>query len=182
MTYALYASIENTENNLYTFWTIDVTARSTHTLFWVVQNTGYTSIFYNLWYAGPEIEEIWTLEVDFEASSGIKKSTVEDTEKCTSTNTKRTTITRPIKWLSSRSKIGILLPVVRDSPPRHLIHSSCRVPPGRCTLSTDMWRLYHWTWGKVNGAWGLYRPWGFQKVETPRFQDNQHMTVVRFES
>ena len=26
---------------------------------------------------------------------------------------------------------------------------------------------------------GLDRPWGFQKVEAPRFQDNQHMKVVR---
>jgi hypothetical protein len=25
----------------------------------------------------------------------------------------------------------------------------------------------------------LYRPWGFQEVEAPRFQDNQHMKVVR---
>jgi hypothetical protein len=24
-----------------------------------------------------------------------------------------------------------------------------------------------------------YRPWGFQEVETPRFQDNLHMKVVR---
>jgi len=27
---------------------------------------------------------------------------------------------------------------------------------------------------------GLDRPWGFQEVEVPRFQDNQHMKVVRF--
>jgi hypothetical protein len=52
--------------------------------------------------AGPEIKETWTLEADFEASSVIKRSTVEDKEKCTSTNIKRTTINRPIKWLSSR--------------------------------------------------------------------------------
>jgi hypothetical protein len=26
---------------------------------------------------------------------------------------------------------------------------------------------------------GLDRPWGFQEIETPRFQDNQHMKVVR---
>jgi len=26
---------------------------------------------------------------------------------------------------------------------------------------------------------GLDRPWWFQEVETPRFQDNRHMKVVR---
>ena len=51
--------------------------------------------------AGPEIKEIWSLEAGFETSSGIKRSTVEGKEKCTSTYTKRATKTRPIKWLSS---------------------------------------------------------------------------------
>ena len=33
--------------------------------------------------------------------------------------------------------------------------------------------------GKVNNTiTGLDRPWGFQEVETPRFQDNRHMKVV----
>jgi hypothetical protein len=27
---------------------------------------------------------------------------------------------------------------------------------------------------------GLERPWGFQEIEVPRFQDNRHMKVVRF--
>jgi hypothetical protein len=26
---------------------------------------------------------------------------------------------------------------------------------------------------------GLDRPWGFQEVEDPRFQENRHMEVVR---
>ena len=30
-----------------------------------------------------------------------------------------------------------------------------------------------------NPITGLDRPWGFQEVEAPRFQDNRHMSVVR---
>ena len=30
-----------------------------------------------------------------------------------------------------------------------------------------------------NPSTGLDRPWGFQEVEDPRFQDNRHMKVVR---
>jgi len=30
-----------------------------------------------------------------------------------------------------------------------------------------------------NPITGLYRPWGFQEVEAPRFQDKWHMKVVR---
>jgi hypothetical protein len=30
-----------------------------------------------------------------------------------------------------------------------------------------------------NSVTGLDRPWEFQEVEAPRFQDNQHMKVVR---
>jgi len=32
---------------------------------------------------------------------------------------------------------------------------------------------------KSSAITGLNRPRGFQEVETPRFQDNQHMKVVR---
>jgi len=32
---------------------------------------------------------------------------------------------------------------------------------------------------KSNPITGLDRPWGFQEVEVPRFQDNRHMKVVR---
>ena len=32
---------------------------------------------------------------------------------------------------------------------------------------------------KYNPITGLDRPWGFQEVEAPRFQDNRHMKVVR---
>jgi len=32
---------------------------------------------------------------------------------------------------------------------------------------------------KSNTITGLDRPWGFQEVEAPRFQDNRHMKVVR---
>jgi hypothetical protein len=33
--------------------------------------------------------------------------------------------------------------------------------------------------GKKKVKQSLERPWGFQEVETPRFQDNRHMKVVR---
>ena len=33
--------------------------------------------------------------------------------------------------------------------------------------------------GKINPITGLDRPWGFQEVEDPKFQDNRHMKVVR---
>ena len=32
---------------------------------------------------------------------------------------------------------------------------------------------------KISPITGLDRPWGFQEVEAPRFQDNRHMKVVR---
>ena len=32
--------------------------------------------------------------------------------------------------------------------------------------------------GKAIPITGLDRPWGFQEVEAPRFQDNRHMKVV----
>jgi len=37
--------------------------------------------------------------------------------------------------------------------------------------------IYIWRWS--NPITGLDRPWGFQEAEAPRFQDNQHMKVVR---
>ena len=49
-------------------------------------------------------------------------------------------------------------------------------------------RAYHWVgmrglqiMGKKqsNPITGLDRPWGFQEVEAPRYQDSRHMTVVR---
>jgi len=55
---------------------------------------------------------------------------------------------------------------------------------GVCTEITSWW----WTIicskhvskkGKSNPITGLDRPWGFQEVEAPRFQDNRHMKVVR---
>jgi len=36
-----------------------------------------------------------------------------------------------------------------------------------------------WVLGKGNPITGLGRPWGFQEVEVPRFQDNRHMKVAR---
>ena len=33
--------------------------------------------------------------------------------------------------------------------------------------------------GQSNPITGLDRPWGFQEVEAPRYQDNRHMKVVR---
>ena len=39
---------------------------------------------------------------------------------------------------------------------------------------------FHWPGErKSNPITGLDRPWGFQEVEAPIFQDNQHMKVVR---
>ena len=32
---------------------------------------------------------------------------------------------------------------------------------------------------QINPFTSLDRPWGFQEIEAPRFQDNQHMKVVR---
>jgi hypothetical protein len=32
---------------------------------------------------------------------------------------------------------------------------------------------------QINPCTGLGRPWGFEEVETPRFQDNRHMKVLR---
>jgi hypothetical protein len=41
------------------------------------------------------------------------------------------------------------------------------------------WRDYTWSdpYGKVKQS--HYRPWGFQKVEAPRFEDNWHMREAR---
>ena len=39
--------------------------------------------------------------------------------------------------------------------------------------------LYYKRWRYSNPITGLDRPWGFQEVEAPRFQDNRHMKVVR---
>jgi len=38
---------------------------------------------------------------------------------------------------------------------------------------------YNFCLYKSNPITGLDRPWGFQEVEAPRFQDNGHMKVVR---
>jgi hypothetical protein len=38
-----------------------------------------------------------------------------------------------------------------------------------------MWEMIK----KINPITGLDRPWGFQEVEVPRFQDSRHMKVVR---
>jgi hypothetical protein len=40
----------------------------------------------------------------------------------------------------------------------------------------DQWVKQCW---QVKVKLSLYRPWGFQEVEAPRFQDNRHMKVVR---
>jgi len=42
-------------------------------------------------------------------------------------------------------------------------------------LSQPTWKMYL----ASNPITGLNRPWGFQEVEAPRFQDNRHMKVVR---
>ena len=39
--------------------------------------------------------------------------------------------------------------------------------------------VYHLSVKLSNPITGLDRPWGFQEVEDPRFQDNRHMEVVR---
>ena len=51
--------------------------------------------------------------------------------------------------------------------------------------SQRLWPLDHeaghsnWYQTCKNPITGLNRPWGFQEVEAPRFQDNRHMKVVR---
>jgi len=42
-----------------------------------------------------------------------------------------------------------------------------------------VWTVRGSNFGKSNPITGLDRPWGFQEVETPRFQDNRHMKFVR---
>ena len=46
-----------------------------------------------------------------------------------------------------------------------------------------MWkRIIWWNIHIVLHITGLHRPWGFQEVEAPTFQDNRHMKVVRLSS
>jgi hypothetical protein len=40
-------------------------------------------------------------------------------------------------------------------------------------------QTYMLNWSLLQVKHSLYRPWGFQEVEGPRFPDNQHMKVVR---
>ena len=53
---------------------------------------------------------------------------------------------------------------------------------GRCER-VELWDVPRWfhhlatSKGKLKHF--LYKPWGFQEVEAPRFQDNPHMKVVR---
>jgi hypothetical protein len=45
-------------------------------------------------------------------------------------------------------------------------------------FNTNYVTLYT-TSNQINPITGLDRPWGFQEVEAPRFQDNRHIKVVR---
>ena len=48
------------------------------------------------------------------------------------------------------------------------------------TVGVELKEKYvHVSVKQSNPITGLDRPWGFQEVEAPRFQDNQHMKVVR---
>jgi hypothetical protein len=40
-------------------------------------------------------------------------------------------------------------------------------------------RIFEYRYIKSNPITGLDRPWGFQEIEVPRFQDNRHIKVVR---
>jgi hypothetical protein len=51
----------------------------------------------------------------------------------------------------------------------HVISSTARDHGGNPTMHYE----------QSDPITGLDRPWGFQEVEAPRFQDSQHMKVVR---
>jgi hypothetical protein len=42
-----------------------------------------------------------------------------------------------------------------------------------------IWSLGQYLLSKSNPITGLNRPWCFQEVEAPRFQDSRHMKLVR---
>ena len=48
-----------------------------------------------------------------------------------------------------------------------------------CHFLPLLWHMWVLGCVKSNPITGLYRHWGFQEVQAPRFQDNQHMKVVR---
>jgi hypothetical protein len=46
------------------------------------------------------------------------------------------------------------------------------------TSNENGWKQSSLDRSKINSITALDRPWGFQEVEAPRFQDNRHMKVV----
>ena len=63
------------------------------------------------------------------------------------------------------------LPPIQILPQRQTHHQ----PPSSADVSKGKGKGK----GKAIPFTGLDRPWGFQEVEAPRFQDNRHMNVVR---
>ena len=70
------------------------------------------------------------------------------------------TYQHPGMWRKIRSFVRIL--------PTHLGN-------GRLIIHSKLFVYKRWS----NHITGQNRPWGFQEVEVPRFQDNRHMKVVR---
>ena len=87
--------------------------------------------------------------------------------------------------LPSTPRSSKWFPSVRSSAPKPCMHLSfpppymLHVPPIPFCL---IWSLGQYLLSKSNSITGLDRPWGYQEVEAPRFQDNRHMKVVRLSS
>jgi len=70
---------------------------------------------------------------------------------------------RAISWFNWNSCTGLLTAVLRYTLARR---------------TSPQYKTKHILSAKVKQQ-SVYRPWGFQEVEAPRFQDNRHMNVVR---
>jgi hypothetical protein len=100
----------------------------------------------------------------------------------------RQIVTHPVPNFISRRII------VRNSPavvcPKEFV--LCLSFPLNCWMGETFWKqqpvtngrlaIKHWVWtDKANNpCTSLDRPWGFQKVELPKFPDHCHMKVVRW--
>jgi hypothetical protein len=61
----------------------------------------------------------------------------------------------------------------------HNTHNGQTSMPPAGSNSQSQQASGHWGRRFHHPITGLERPWGFQEVEAPRFQDNRHMKVVR---
>ena len=55
---------------------------------------------------------------------------------------------------------------------------SLHLPPLNFPKGNSPQQTFVIKWIKSNPITGLDRPWGFQQVEAPRFQDNRHMKMI----